>query len=161
MSYLKDAHSVEKIVALNGKTEREVALPGLGTAAWSSAHSTDTELIYSFDSLIAPLTFYRYDLKSGQSTQLRSSKLSFDPSLYETEQVFYKSKDGTRVPMFLVHKKGIQRNGQNPTLLYAYGGFNIAITPNFSPTFLGWAEMGGIAGHRQYPWRLRIRRGLA
>ena len=144
MSYLKDAHSVEKIVALNGKTEREVALPGLGTAAWSSAHSTDTELIYSFDSLIAPLAFYRYDLKSGRSTQLRSSKLSFDPSLYETEQVFYKSKDGTRVPMFLMHKKGIQRNGQNPTLLYAYGGFNVAITPNFSPMFLGWAEMGGI-----------------
>lgn len=144
LSYLKDAHSVSKIAALNGKVERELALPGLGTSGFSSARSTDTELIYSFDSFTAPLTFYRYDLKTNQSTLLRQSKLSFDPSLYESEQVFYKSKDGTRVPMFLVHKKGLQRNGKNPTLLYAYGGFNVAMTPNFSPTFLGWMEMGGL-----------------
>jgi prolyl oligopeptidase len=144
LSYLKDAHSVAKIASLNGKTERELALPGLGTSGFSPARSTDTELIYSFDSFTAPLTFYRYDLKSNQSTLLRQSKLSFDPSLYESEQVFYKSKDGTRVPMFLVHKKGLQLNGQNPTLLYAYGGFNIAMTPNFSATFLGWLEMGGV-----------------
>jgi prolyl oligopeptidase len=144
LSYLKDAHSVAKIASVNGKMERELALPGLGTSGFSAAHSTDTELIYSFDSYTAPLEFYRYDLKSNQSTLLRQSKLSFDPSLYATEQVFYKSKDGTRVPMFLVHKKGLQRNGQNPTLLYAYGGFNVALTPNFSPTFLGWVEMGGV-----------------
>jgi prolyl oligopeptidase len=144
LSYLKDAHSVAKIASLDGKIERELALPGLGTSGFSPARTTDTELIYSFDSFTAPLTFYRYDLKSHQSTRLRQSKLSFDPSLYETEQVFYKSKDGTRVPMFLVHKKGLQLNGQNPTLLYAYGGFNIALTPNFSPTFLGWVEMGGV-----------------
>jgi prolyl oligopeptidase len=144
LSYLKDAHSVAKIASVTGKMERELALPGLGTSVFSSAHSTDTELIYSFDSYTAPLTFYRYDLKSNQSALLRQSKLSFDPSLFETEQVFYKSKDGTRVPMFLVHKKGLQRNGQNPTLLYAYGGFNVALTPNFSPTFLGWVEMGGV-----------------
>ena len=144
LSYLKDAHSVAKIAALNGKVERELALPGLGTSGFSPARVTDTELIYSFDSFTAPLTFYRYDLKSNQSTLLRQSKLSFDPSLYETEQVFYKSKDGTRVPMFLVHKKGLERNGQNPTLLYAYGGFNVAVTPNFSASFLGWVEMGGV-----------------
>ena len=144
LSYLKDAHSVAKIAGLDAKIEREVPLPGLGTAAWSPAHSNDTELIYSFDSYTAPLTFYRYDLKSNQSTLFRRSKLSFDPSRFETEQVFYHSKDGTRVPMFLMHKKGIQLNGQNPTLLYGYGGFNIAVTPNFSPMFLGWAEMGGV-----------------
>ncbi len=144
LSYLKDAHSVAKIAGLNGKIEHEVPLPGLGTAAWSPAHATDTELIYSFDSFTAPLAFYRYDLKSNQSTLLRQSKLSFDPSLYETEQVFYSSKDGTRVPMFLVHKKGLKHDGQNPTLLYGYGGFNVAVTPNFSPSFLGWMEMGGL-----------------
>ena len=144
LSYLKDAHSVAKIASLNGKVERELALPGLGTSGFSPARVTDTELIYSFDSFTAPLTFYRYDLKSNQSTLLRQSKLSFDPSLYETEQVFYKSKDGTRVPMFLVHKKGLERHGQNPTLLHAYGGFNIALTPNFSASFLGWVEMGGV-----------------
>jgi prolyl oligopeptidase len=144
LSYLKDAHSVSKIAALNGKVERELALPGLGTSGFSPARSTHTELIYSFDSFTAPLTFYRYDLKTNQSTLLRQSKLSFDPSLFESEQVFYKSKDGTRVPMFLVHKKGLERNGKNPTLLYAYGGFNIAVTPNFSPAFLGWVEMGGV-----------------
>jgi prolyl oligopeptidase len=144
LSYLKDAHSVSRIATLDGKVERELALPGLGTSGFSSARSTDTELIYSFDSFTAPLTFYRYDLKTNQSTLLRQGKLSFDPSLYESEQVFYKSKDGTRVPMFLVHKKGLERNGKNPTLLYAYGGFNIAVTPNFSPTFLGWMEMGGV-----------------
>jgi prolyl oligopeptidase len=144
LSYLKDAHSVAKIAGVNGKVEHELALPGLGTSGFSSARASDTELIYSFDSFTAPLTFYRYDLKTNQSTLLRQSKLSFDPSLYETEQVFYKSKDGTRVPMFLVHKKGLERNGQNPTLLYAYGGFNVAVTPNFSATFLGWMEMGGL-----------------
>ena len=144
LSYLKDAHSVAKIAGLDGKIEREISLPGLGTAAWSPAHEADTELIYSFDSYIAPHTFYRYDLKSNQSTLLRASKLSFDPAKFETEQVFYHSKDGTRVPMFLTHKKGLVRNGKNPTLLYAYGGFNIAMTPTFSPAFLGWMEMGGM-----------------
>ena len=161
LSYLKDAHSVAKIASVTGKTEHELALPGLGTSAFSHAHSTDTELIYSFDSYTAPLTFYRYDLKSNRSTLLRESKLSFDPSLYETEQVFYKSKDGTRVPMFLVHKKGLKRNGQNPTLLYAYGGFNVALTPNFSPTFLGWVEMGGVLAVCEPARRIGIRRSLA
>jgi prolyl oligopeptidase len=144
LSYLKDAHSVAKIATLDGKLVREPALPGLGTTAWSPAHSTDTELIYSFTSFTAPAAFYRYDLRTNQNQLLRASKLSFDPAGYETEQVFYRSKDGTRVPMFLVHKKGLERNGQNPTLLYAYGGFNIAVTPSFSPAFMGWMEMGGV-----------------
>jgi len=144
LDYLKDAHSVAKIAGLNGRIEREVALPGLGTAAWRPAYQSEREVIYSFDSYTAPPTFYRYDLRSNQNVKFRASKLSFDPALYETEQVFYSSKDGTRVPMFLMHKKGLKRDGRNPTLLYGYGGFDISMTPNFSPTFLAWAEMGGV-----------------
>jgi prolyl oligopeptidase len=116
----------------------------LGTVHWSPAHSKDTELFYSYGTFTSPAFIYRYDVRTNESTLFRQSKLSFDPSLYETEQVFYNSKDGTRVPMFLVHRKGLKRDGQNPTLLYGYGGFNIAMTPNFNPAFLGWMEMGGV-----------------
>jgi prolyl oligopeptidase len=111
---------------------------------WSPAYSTDSELFYSFVSYTSPAAIYRYDLQSNQSTVYKKSKLSFDPSQYETEQVFYSSKDGTRVPMLLVHRKGLKRDGQNPTLLYGYGGFNIAMTPTFNPWFLGWMEAGGV-----------------
>lgn len=144
LSYLKDAHSQAKVVDLDGRQNREIVLPGLGTVNWSPAYSNDTELIYSFTSYTAPAAIYRYDLRSNKSSLFRQSKLNFDPSRYETEQVFYSSKDGTRVPMFLVHRKGLNRTGLNPTLLYGYGGFNIAITPNFNPGFLGWIEMGGV-----------------
>ena len=144
LSYLKDAHAEARITGLDGRNPRDVALPGLGTVSWSTAHADDTELIYSFNSFTAPPAIYRYDLSSNTSTLLRQSKLSFDPSRFETEQVFYASKDGTKVPMFLVHRKGLKRDGQNPTLLYGYGGFNIAVTPSFNPGFLGWMEMGGL-----------------
>jgi prolyl oligopeptidase len=144
LSYLKDAHAQAKVVGLDGKLQHEIALPGLGGVEWSPAYSTDTELFYSFVSYTSPAAIYRYDVQSNQSTVYRQSKLSFDPSQYETEQVFYSSKDGTRVPMFLVHRKGLKRDGQNPTLLYGYGGFNIAMTPTFSPWFLGWMEAGGV-----------------
>ena len=103
--------------------------PGIGTVAWSAARSTDTELFYSYTSFTTPPAMYRYDLKTGSSAVVRQSKLSFDPAAYETRQVFYTSKDGTRVPMFLVSKKGLQQNGANPTYLYGYGGFNISLTP--------------------------------
>ena len=144
LDYLKDAHAQAKLVPLNGAGSREIALPGLGTAGWSPAHSTDTELIYSFASFTAPAALYRYDVRANKSTLLRQSKLSFDPSNYEAEQIFYSSKDGTRIPMFLVHRKGLKRDGRNPTLLYGYGGFNIALTPTFNSAFLDWMEMGGI-----------------
>ena len=144
LNYLKDAHSQVRIAGLDGKIERELPLPGLGTVDWSPAYSTDTEMFYSFTSYTSPAAIYRYDLRSNQSSPFRQSKLSFDPSQFETEQVFYASKDGTRVPMFLVHRKGLKRDGQTPTLLYGYGGFNIAMTPTFSPVYLGWVEMGGI-----------------
>ncbi|HXA64824.1 MAG TPA: prolyl oligopeptidase family serine peptidase [Bryobacteraceae bacterium] len=144
LSYLKDAHAQAKVAGLDGKIQHEIALPGLGGVEWSPAYSTDSEMFYSFVSFTSPPAIYRYDVKSNQSTVYRQSKLSFDPSQYETEQVFYSSKDGTRVPMFLVHRKGLKRDGQNPTLLYGYGGFNIAMTPTFSPWFLGWMEAGGV-----------------
>jgi prolyl oligopeptidase len=144
LSYLKDAHAEARVTGLDGKPPVDIALPGIGTVSWSPAHQNDTELIYSFNSYTAPAAIYRYDLRSNASTLLRQSKLSFDPAKYHTEQVFYSSKDGTKVPMLLVHRKGLQRDGQNPTLLYGYGGFNIALTPNFSAGFLGWMEMGGL-----------------
>lgn len=144
LSYLKDAHAQLQLAGLDGKVQHEIALPGLGSVDMSPAYSTDTEMFYSFNSYTSPAIIYRYDVRSNQSTVYRQSKLSFDPSQYETEQVFYASKDGTRVPMFLVHRKGLKRDGQNPTLLYGYGGFNIAMTPTFNPAFLGWMEMGGL-----------------
>ncbi|HEV2114087.1 MAG TPA: S9 family peptidase, partial [Terriglobales bacterium] len=116
LSYLKDAHAQLKVTGLDGKSQREVALPGLGTVDMSPAYSTDTEMFYSFTSYTSPAVIYRYDLRSNRSAIYRQSKLSFDPSQYESEQVFYNSKDGTRVPMFLVHRKGLKRDGQNPTL---------------------------------------------
>jgi prolyl oligopeptidase len=123
---------------------RDVALPGIGTVAWSPARSTDTELFYSYTSFTTPPAIYRYDLKAGSSTAVRQSKLSFDPSAYETRQVFYNSKDGTRIPMFLVSKKGLARSAATPTYLYGYGGFNISLTPAFSVSMIEWMERGGL-----------------
>jgi len=144
LSYLKDAHSDERIADLDGQIVRDVPIPGLGSVVWSPTHQGDKELIYSFTSFTAPTSVYRYDPGSNKSTLFRQSKLSFDPSGYETEQVKYTSKDGTKIPMFLVHRKGLKRDGENPTILYGYGGFNIAMTPSFNPIYAAWMEMGGI-----------------
>jgi prolyl oligopeptidase len=122
----------------------ELPLPGIGTVNEINGKQGDDELFYSFTSFVNPTTVYRYDLKSRKSEVLRAPKVAFDPSQYETRQVFYASKDGTRVPMFITAKKGIQLDGTNPTLLYAYGGFNSSQTPSFSPANAGWLEMGGI-----------------
>ena len=108
LSYLKDAYSATKIYKLNGAFVRDVALPGIGTVAWSGARLSDTELFYSYTTFTEPSAIYRYDLKTGANELVRRSKLSFDPAAYETRQVFYTSKDGTRIPMFLVYKKGLQ-----------------------------------------------------
>jgi prolyl oligopeptidase len=142
--YLKDARSVVKIFALGGALVRDVTLPGLGTVAGFSGKRTDTETFFSYSSFTTPGTIYRYDLPTGQSTIFRQPKLDFDAAAYETKQVFYASKDGTRVPMFLVYKHGLKLNGQNPTLLYGYGGFNISLTPGFSVSRAAWLEMGGV-----------------
>ncbi|HEY3133494.1 MAG TPA: prolyl oligopeptidase family serine peptidase [Gemmatimonadaceae bacterium] len=122
----------------------ELPLPGIGTVGEIHGRQGDDEVFYSFTSFLYPTTIYRYDLKSRRNEVFRTPKVAFDPTAYETRQVFYTSKDGTRVPMFITAKKGIQLDGSNPTLLYAYGGFDISMTPSFSPANLAWLEMGGI-----------------
>jgi len=143
-TYLKDAHTVVKVFNLDGTFVREVALPGLGTAGGFGGKRADTESFYSFTSFTTPGTIYRYDAVTGASSVFRQPQVDFNPDAYETKQVFYPSKDGTRVPMFLVHRKGLKLNGRNPTLLYGYGGFNISLTPGFSVARVAWLEMGGV-----------------
>ncbi|MFM9905034.1 MAG: prolyl oligopeptidase family serine peptidase [Pyrinomonadaceae bacterium] len=144
LDYLKDAYSQIKIVARDGKPVREVKLPGIGSAGGFGGKRFDTETFYSYSSFNAAPTIYRYDMKTGVSTLFRQAKVKFDPASIEVKQVFYSSKDGTKVPMFIVHKKGIKLDGTNPTLLYGYGGFNISITPYFSVSELPWIESGGV-----------------
>jgi prolyl oligopeptidase len=144
LSYLKDARSEVRVYDLNGKFVRNVDLPGIGTAGGFGGKRKDKETFYAFTSFISPTTIYRYEPAAGKSTVFRQPKVDFDPSKYETRQVFYNSKDGTRVPMFLTYKKGLKLDGQNPTLLYAYGGFDISLTPSFSVPTIVWLEMGGI-----------------
>jgi prolyl oligopeptidase len=142
--YLKDAYTNIRIYSLTGELVREVALPGIGSVGGFDGKSTDTETFYSFTSFTVPNTIYHYDMVTGESTLYRAAQVNFDPSAYETTQVFYTSKDGTRIPMFITHRRGIDLNGQNPTLLYGYGGFNVSLTPAFSVSNLVWMEMGGI-----------------
>ena len=143
-TYLKDARSVVRVFALDGSPVREVALPGLGSAGGFGGKRNDTETFFSFTSFTTPGTIYRQDLKTGQSTVFRQPKVDFDSAAYETKQIFYTSKDGTRVPMFLVHKPGLKLDGKNPTLLYGYGGFDICLTPGFSVGTATWLELGGV-----------------
>ncbi|MGV3757016.1 MAG: prolyl oligopeptidase family serine peptidase [Verrucomicrobiota bacterium] len=142
--YLKDARSVVKIFSREGKLVREVALPGIGTAGGFNGKRGDTETFYFFSSYTVPGTTYRYDLRTGKSTIFREPKVKFNPAEFETKQVFFTSKDGTRVPMFITHKKGLELNGKNPTYLYGYGGFNISLTPSFALTMITWMEQGGV-----------------
>ncbi len=143
-SYLKDAHAQVKMFDVAGKFVRELKLPGLGTAGGFGGKRRDTETFYSFTSFTSPPTIYRYDMKTGASTVFRRPKIDFNPDDHETTQVFYPSKDGTKVPMFLSHKKGLKLDGSNPTYLYGYGGFNISLTPTFSPANVVWMERGGV-----------------
>ena len=144
LGYLKDAKTEVRVYDLSGAHLRDVDLPGIGTAAGFGGKRNEKETFYVFTSFLSPNTVYRYDPVAGKSTVYRQPKVDFDASRYETKQVFYNSKDGTRVPMFLTYKKGIKLDGQNPTLLYAYGGFDISLTPNFSVPTVVWLEMGGI-----------------
>ncbi|QOY92404.1 S9 family peptidase [Massilia sp. UMI-21] len=144
LEYLKDARSVVRVHDLKGKPVREVKLPGIGTVGGLSGKRNEAETFYSFTGFTTPTTIYRLNLETGQSTVFRQPKVDFDPANYETRQQFFTSKDGTRVPMFIVSKKGLTLDGQNPTYLYGYGGFNIALTPSFSPANLAWMEMGGV-----------------
>ncbi len=144
ISYLKDAYTQTKIYDLSGKFVREVKYPGIGTASGFSGRRTDKETFYTFTSFAVPPTIYRYDLETGKSEIFRQAKVKFNPDEIEVKQIFYNSKDGTRVPMFIVHKKGIKLDGNNPTLLYGYGGFNISLTPSFSVSRIVWLEIGGV-----------------
>jgi prolyl oligopeptidase len=144
LEYLRDAQTEVRVHNLDGKFLRNVDLPGIGTAGGFGGKRKDKETFYGFTSFIVPTTIYRYDLETGKSTVFREPKVDFDASKYQTDQVFYTSKDGTRVPMFLTYKRGLKLDGQNPVLLYAYGGFNISLTPAFSVPNLVWLEMGGV-----------------
>jgi prolyl oligopeptidase len=142
--YLKDAHTQIKTFALDGSYLGEIPLPGLGSASGFGGKRYDTETFYTFTSFTTPPTIYRYDFTSGTSTLFRQPQVDFDPQAYEVQQVFYTSKDGTRIPMFLVHRRGLARTGDHPTLLYGYGGFGISLTPSFSVGLVAWLEMGGV-----------------
>jgi prolyl oligopeptidase len=144
LSYLKDAHSQFKIFDIKGKLVREVQLPGIGSANGFGGKRDYTETFYSYSSYNTPPTIYRYDMKTGKSDLFRQAKVDFDPGNYEVEQVFYPSKDGTKIPMFIAHKKGMKLDGSNPTILYGYGGFNISYTPSFSVSNIIWMDMGGV-----------------
>jgi len=142
--YLHDAHSIVKLFKFDGSADGEIKLPGLGTAAGFTGKRKDRETFYSFASFATPTEIFRYDFDKRASELLFKPKVKFNPDDYVTEQVFYKSADGTRIPMFISYKKGMKRDGQNPTYLYGYGGFDISSTPSFAPANLVWMEMGGI-----------------
>ena len=144
VNYLKDAYTQVKIYDTSGKLVNEVAFPGIGTADGFGGKATDKETFYAFTGFTTPTTIYRYDMTTGKSSVFRQPKVDFNPADYETKQVFYASKDGTKVPMFLTYKKGLKLDGRNPTYLYGYGGFNISLTPAFSVGNLVWMEMGGV-----------------
>jgi prolyl oligopeptidase len=142
-TYLKDVTTRAYVYSLDGALENEVALPGLGIAAGFGGERDTPFVFYTFNSLNVPPTIYRYDIAARKSTVFRKPKVpGYDAAALETRQVFYKSKDGTRVPMFLVHRKGLKLDGTNPTLLFGYGGFNIVQTPTFSASRLALLEQG-------------------
>ena len=161
-SYLKDAHTEVKVFDRSGKFLRTVELPGIGTAGGFGGRREQRYTFYSYTSYATPATIYRYDVATGKSTVFRQPKVKFHPEDYETRQVFYSSKDGTRVPMFITSKKGLKLDGTNPTLLYGYGGFDVPLTPGFSVGSLVWMEMGGVyavanlrgGGEYGEPWHL-------
>jgi len=144
VSYLEDAKTRVKVFDLSGKFLRDVTLPAIGSAGGFGGRRKDTETFYYFTNFTTPTSIYRYDITSGKSTVFRKPDVDFEPSDYKTKQVFYHSKDGTRVPMFITYKKGVKLDGTNPTLLYGYGGFNISLTPSFSVSNLVWLELGGV-----------------
>ncbi len=142
--YLKDVLPLVRLHRLDGSVVREVNFPGIGSGGGFGGRRADTETFYSFSSFNLPPSIYRYDMITGESTLFRTADVDFDRDDYIVNQVFYTSKDGTRVPMFITHRKDIELDGNNPTLLYAYGGFGISLTPSFSISRVAWLEMGGV-----------------
>ena len=143
-NYLKDARTAIRRFKIDGAPLPPVKLPGLGTASGFSGKSDQNETFYYFTSFTSPGATYRYDVAKNTSTLFKAPKTRFNPEDYESNQVFATSKDGTRIPMFIVHKKGLKLNENNPTLLYAYGGFNISLRPSYSPATIAWLDMGGV-----------------
>lgn len=143
-NYLKDAVSMVYQYDMNGKKEREIQLPGPGTGNGFSSKKDEKDLFFIFTSYVYPTTIFKYDPVSGKSEVYKKPGVDFDPTRYESKQVFYPSKDGTKIPMLITYKKGIQLNGKNPTLLYGYGGFNVSLTPAFSTSIVVLLEQGGI-----------------
>jgi prolyl oligopeptidase len=142
--YLKDARSQVKRFDLEGTPLDEIELPGIGSVSGFGSKRSDTETFYSFTGFTTPTTIYRYSAETGTSTLFRQPTVNFNPDDYITTQVFFPSADGTTIPMFITHKAGLTLNGNNPTLLYGYGGFGVSLTPSFSPSYLVWMEMGGV-----------------
>ncbi len=143
-SYLKDITSRVYVYDWDGKMSNEVKLPSLGTAGGFDGEKNDLSVFYTFTSFTFPPSIYRYDIATQTSTVFRQPELDFVPADYETKQVFFPSKDGTRIPMFIVYKKGLKLDGNNPTLLYGYGGFNITSQPGFSASRIAFLEQGGV-----------------
>ncbi|MGI4886299.1 MAG: prolyl oligopeptidase family serine peptidase [Janthinobacterium lividum] len=143
-TYLHDASSQVKVYDEAGKFQHDVALPAIGTASGFGGRRTDKAVYYAFTSFTYPTTIYKYDLATNASTVFRAPTVDVNPDDYLTTQIFYASKDGTKIPMFIVHKKGVKLDGHNPTYLYAYGGFNISLTPGFSVARMLWLENGGV-----------------
>lgn len=144
VSYLKDANTNVSVYDLKGKLVQNIKLPGVGSATGFDGKKDDNEVFYTYTSFTYPKTIFKYDIKKNESVLFRKSNVKFNTEEYETKQVFYKSKDGTEVPLFITHKKGLKLDGTNPTLLYAYGGFNISLTPYFSVTRLPLLENDGV-----------------
>lgn len=144
VQYLKDA--VSQVIQYNfdGTKEKEIELPGLGSAGGFGGKQTEKELYYTFTSYIYPATVFKYDITTGKTELYKKPTVQFNPADYESKQVFYTSKDGTKIPMIITHKKGVQLNGKNPTMLYGYGGFSVSLTPAFSISNLVFMENGGV-----------------
>jgi len=144
VTYLKDVQNQIHIFDLTGAFQKEIPMPCPGTVAWLSGKQNDPELFFSFTSFLYPPTIYTYDFRKDSLTVFRRPEVDLDASAYEIHQVFYNSKDGTQIPMFIVHRKNIQQNENNPTLLYAYGGFGVSLLPWFSVSTIEWLKMGGV-----------------
>ena len=142
--YLRDVLPLVRMYTVDGRHVRDVEFPQIGSGGGFGGKRSQTETFYSFSSFNLPPTTYRYDMITGESEVFRTAEVDFDPADYVVKQVFFSSKDGTRVPMFVAHKKGLRLDGTNPTLLYGYGGFDISLTPGFQVTRLAWMEMGGV-----------------
>lgn len=144
VNYLRDASTYVRQYDYKGTLERDIQLPGIGSAGGFGGKADETIDYYSFTSFTTPSSIYKYDIATGESTLYMQPKVDFNPADYETKQVFYPSKDGTKIPMFIVYKKGTELNGKNPTWLYAYGGFGVSLTPSFSTSRVVWLENGGV-----------------